>query len=222
VCPMLRYTRGLKAKPKRLPLSFWGWVLPVYRTSEEEMLKVAGFDAATYMRIIAFGEYWSDTLAACHQFLCSQTCYHLCSLPLSRRNRIFLDAHHSVLRYHLASQPCGKALDTTDPASDHPLRPATISLPVRIPLCCCGTAGLMHSSCHEGQEGGQLHGQTTAPQQLHILDPSTTAHQCACTPFSRRLICHRARCMLPTPLPYSLTNATMIVVTEIVMMTDRA
>ena len=52
-CP--RYMRGLKHKPKRLPMSFWGWILPVYRTTEDEMIRIAGFDAATYMRIIAFG-----------------------------------------------------------------------------------------------------------------------------------------------------------------------
>ncbi|CAK0785988.1 hypothetical protein CVIRNUC_009201 [Coccomyxa viridis] len=50
-----RYMRGLKHKPKRLPMSFWGWILPVYRTTEDEMIRIAGFDAATYMRIIAFG-----------------------------------------------------------------------------------------------------------------------------------------------------------------------
>ena len=38
-------------------MSFWGWILPVYRTTENEMIRIAGFDAATYMRIIAFGEY---------------------------------------------------------------------------------------------------------------------------------------------------------------------
>lgn len=52
---VLRYMRGLHHKPKRLPMSFWGWILPVYRTDEEEMIRVAGFDAATYMRIITFG-----------------------------------------------------------------------------------------------------------------------------------------------------------------------
>ncbi|CAL8466090.1 g5626 [Coccomyxa elongata] len=50
-----RFTRGLKHKPKRLPLSFWGWLLPVYKTTEEELLRIAGFDAATYMRIVSFG-----------------------------------------------------------------------------------------------------------------------------------------------------------------------
>jgi len=50
-----RFTRGLKHKPKRLPLSFWGWLVPVYKTTEEDMLKIAGFDAAIYMRIISFG-----------------------------------------------------------------------------------------------------------------------------------------------------------------------
>ena len=47
--------RGLQHKPKRLPMSFWGWILPVYRTDEDEMIRVAGFDAATYMRVISFG-----------------------------------------------------------------------------------------------------------------------------------------------------------------------
>ncbi|KAK9902019.1 hypothetical protein WJX75_001351 [Coccomyxa subellipsoidea] len=50
-----RFTRGLKHKPKRLPLSFWGWLIPVYKTTEEDLLKIAGFDAAVYMRIISFG-----------------------------------------------------------------------------------------------------------------------------------------------------------------------
>jgi len=36
-------------------MSFWGWILPVYRTDEDEMIRVAGFDAATYMRIVSFG-----------------------------------------------------------------------------------------------------------------------------------------------------------------------
>ena len=50
-----RFTRGLKHKPKRLPLSFWGWLFPVYKTTEDELIRVAGFDAAMYMRIISFG-----------------------------------------------------------------------------------------------------------------------------------------------------------------------
>ena len=43
-------------------MSFWGWILPVYRTDEDEMIRVAGFDAATYMRIITFGEYAPPTV----------------------------------------------------------------------------------------------------------------------------------------------------------------
>lgn len=65
-----RFTRGLKHKPKRLPLSFWGWLIPVYKTTEEDLLKIAGFDAAVYMRIISFGERslrCQHTVINCHQ-----------------------------------------------------------------------------------------------------------------------------------------------------------
>lgn len=60
LCVHCRFTRGLKHKPKRLPLSFWGWLIPVYKTTEEDLLKIAGFDAAVYMRIISFGEWLLD------------------------------------------------------------------------------------------------------------------------------------------------------------------
>ena len=42
-------------RPKRLPRSFWGWILPTLRASEEEVILVAGVDAAMYLRIMKFG-----------------------------------------------------------------------------------------------------------------------------------------------------------------------
>jgi Late exocytosis, associated with Golgi transport len=44
-----------RRKPHRLPTGFWSWFLPVYRTTEEEVIEVAGMDACMYMRIMSFG-----------------------------------------------------------------------------------------------------------------------------------------------------------------------
>ena len=78
-----RYMRGLQHKPKRLPMSFWGWILPVYRTDEDEMIRVAGFDAATYMRIITFGEYTPSVLL----YDMRQSC--TCDLPATHSGRFW-------------------------------------------------------------------------------------------------------------------------------------
>ncbi|KAK9840790.1 hypothetical protein WJX81_004889 [Elliptochloris bilobata] len=50
-----RYMKGKGAKPRRLPTSFWGWIAPVYSASEDEVIRVAGVDAAMYLRLLAFG-----------------------------------------------------------------------------------------------------------------------------------------------------------------------
>ena len=47
--------KGKGNKPKRLPTSFWGWIAPVYSASEDEVIRVAGVDAAMYLRLLAFG-----------------------------------------------------------------------------------------------------------------------------------------------------------------------
>lgn len=48
-----------RRKPHRLPTGFWSWFLPVYRTTEEQVIEVAGMDACMYMRIFSFGELQS-------------------------------------------------------------------------------------------------------------------------------------------------------------------
>eukprot|EP00884_Botryococcus_braunii_P010053 jgi/Botrbrau1/19049/Bobra.0100s0073.2 len=50
-----RYMKTNRRKPHRLPTGFWSWFLPVYRTTEEEVIEVAGMDACMYMRIMSFG-----------------------------------------------------------------------------------------------------------------------------------------------------------------------
>jgi len=51
-----RYMKGKGPKPRRLPTSFRGWIAPVFSTSEDEVIRVSGVDAAMYLRLIAFGE----------------------------------------------------------------------------------------------------------------------------------------------------------------------
>ena len=53
--PVRRYMKGKGPKPRRLPTSFWGWILPVFGASEDEVIRVAGVDAAMYLRLLAFG-----------------------------------------------------------------------------------------------------------------------------------------------------------------------
>ena len=48
--------KGKGPKPRRLPTSFRGWIAPVYSTSEDEVIRVSGVDAAMYLRLISFGE----------------------------------------------------------------------------------------------------------------------------------------------------------------------
>ena len=42
-------------KPRRLQGSFWAWIKPTLQTPGEELIAVAGIDAAVYMRLLAFG-----------------------------------------------------------------------------------------------------------------------------------------------------------------------
>ena len=44
-----------KVKPRRLQSSFFGWIGPTLQTREEELIGVAGIDAAVYMRLLSFG-----------------------------------------------------------------------------------------------------------------------------------------------------------------------
>ena len=52
-----RYKRGkgVHRRPKRLPRGMLSWIVAVYRIKQEEVIEVAGYDAATYMRILTMG-----------------------------------------------------------------------------------------------------------------------------------------------------------------------
>ncbi len=41
--------------PKPLPRSLWGWIPQILRYSQDEIVELAGYDAAMYMRILGFG-----------------------------------------------------------------------------------------------------------------------------------------------------------------------
>ena len=42
-------------KPRRLQGSFWAWIKPTLQAPAEELIAVAGLDAAVYMRLLVFG-----------------------------------------------------------------------------------------------------------------------------------------------------------------------
>ena len=62
-----RYMKGKGPKPRRLPTSFWGWILPVYSASEDEVIRVAGVDAAMYLRLLSFGACQGAFHSSCEQ-----------------------------------------------------------------------------------------------------------------------------------------------------------
>ncbi len=54
--PRRRYARDLPLRPRRLPDTLWGWVVPCLTYPEEDVIDEAGLDAAMYLRILKFGE----------------------------------------------------------------------------------------------------------------------------------------------------------------------
>ncbi len=57
VCEGLRrYMRTSRQRPKALPNSVWGWIVPTFRYKQDEVVAMAGYDAAMYLRILAFGK----------------------------------------------------------------------------------------------------------------------------------------------------------------------
>ncbi|KAK9843537.1 hypothetical protein WJX81_008012 [Elliptochloris bilobata] len=52
-----RYKRGkgVHRRPKRLPRGMLSWIVAVYKIKQEEVIEVAGYDAAAYMRILTMG-----------------------------------------------------------------------------------------------------------------------------------------------------------------------
>ena len=52
---LYRYMRTSRQRPKALPDSVWGWILPTFQCKQDEVVAMAGYDAAMYLRILAFG-----------------------------------------------------------------------------------------------------------------------------------------------------------------------
>ena len=52
---MRRYAEDVKHRPKQLPLGYVSWVMPVFTYPEDELIEVAGLDAAVFIRILRFG-----------------------------------------------------------------------------------------------------------------------------------------------------------------------
>ncbi|KAK9806417.1 hypothetical protein WJX73_004348 [Symbiochloris irregularis] len=50
-----RYLPEQTYRPRKLSRNFWGWIMPTLSASEEEVILVAGVDAAMYLRIMKFG-----------------------------------------------------------------------------------------------------------------------------------------------------------------------
>lgn len=42
--------------PERLPRSFAGWIVPTYKFTEADIVRLGGTDAAMYLRVQHFGE----------------------------------------------------------------------------------------------------------------------------------------------------------------------
>lgn len=54
---LCRYTRNGRKRPARLPYSFYKWIPIVYRYTQDEVIDLAGMDAAMYLRILMFGTH---------------------------------------------------------------------------------------------------------------------------------------------------------------------
>ena len=54
-----RYLPEQEYRPRKLSKSFWGWIGPTLAASEDEVILVAGVDAAMYLRILKFGMHSS-------------------------------------------------------------------------------------------------------------------------------------------------------------------
>ncbi|KAK9859822.1 hypothetical protein WJX84_005942 [Apatococcus fuscideae] len=49
-----RHAKDVK-RPKRLPVKFWAWIRPVYSYTQQDIVELAGIDAAMFMRVLSFG-----------------------------------------------------------------------------------------------------------------------------------------------------------------------
>ena len=55
---LVRYQKGRRraGRPYQLPQTFAGWVAPAWSTSQDEIIRVAGYDAAMYIKALSFGQ----------------------------------------------------------------------------------------------------------------------------------------------------------------------
>jgi len=58
--------RTKRKRPKALPNSVWGWIIPSFRYKQDAVVAMAGYDAAMYLRILAFGKFLALS-PHCHQ-----------------------------------------------------------------------------------------------------------------------------------------------------------
>ncbi len=49
-----RFDKNLPVKPKRLPPGFFSWWWTIFLTTEDELIEVAGMDAAMVVRMLNF------------------------------------------------------------------------------------------------------------------------------------------------------------------------
>ena len=52
---MRRYARDRSTRPQPLPRSLWGWIRAVWGIQQDDVVSLAGYDAAMYLRILSFG-----------------------------------------------------------------------------------------------------------------------------------------------------------------------
>ena len=50
-----RFARTRRERPEPLPRSLWGWIPKVLQYTQDDVVELAGYDAAMYLRILAFG-----------------------------------------------------------------------------------------------------------------------------------------------------------------------
>ena len=51
-----RYIPEQEPKPQKLSNILWGWILPTWQATEDDVIAVAGTDAAVYLMLLKFGE----------------------------------------------------------------------------------------------------------------------------------------------------------------------
>lgn len=52
---MRRFMHSRRRRPDPLPPTLWGWIVRVWKIKQDDVIELAGYDAAMYLRILAFG-----------------------------------------------------------------------------------------------------------------------------------------------------------------------